>query len=526
MTKSRSNGRSLQYEPLEAREMLSATSLKKGVLKVKGSNHSDYISFKQTAGVITVSVSGASKSFAANQVSSILITSKKGNDVISFDSLANGGTQTLSEYTTLQTAKKGSALVHLANGHDATLLSGAKHKLVVSAWGTVAQDGHLLTWSTPSPPPSPDPPTPDPPPSPDPPATNWFDAHVIDSALRSLGHDLYSDGRIDRTDMISLLRSSEDGGIIDSTELTDLRAIVANTTLFNSLNYVDTLAGYVVSGNAANAKYQGQTLGNLTSGSSGTQMEKLVDKWFLGMDHPTAGGTYRLASGTLFVNGPSYTDIRQGTIGDCYFLSSLAETALKDPSTITNMFVVNGDGTYTVRFYNNGAPQYVTVDSYLPTSSGGQFIYADYGAAYNNASNELWTALAEKAYAQINEMGWLRPGLTGNGQNSYNALSGGYIYAALGQISGHGTAAFALTTASTSFTTFVNAYTQGKSIGFASLSAPASTQVVGGHAYAVLSYNATNQTVTLFNPWGIQYGTVTMNWSQIQQNFMYFDRTV
>ena len=79
-------------------------------------------------------------------------------------------------------------------------------------------------------------------------------------------------------------------------------------------------------------------------------------------------------------------------LGDCYFMCSLAETALKNPSAITNMFIVNGDGTYTVRFYNAGTPQYVTVDSYLPTSSGGQLIYADYGAAYNNANNELWTA--------------------------------------------------------------------------------------------------------------------------------------
>ena len=45
----------------------------------------------------------------------------------------------------------------------------------------------------------------------------------------------------------------------------------------------------------------------------------------------------------------------------------------------------------------------------------------------NSASNELWTALAEKAYVQINEMGWLRSGLPGNGQNSYSAIEGGYI---------------------------------------------------------------------------------------------------
>ena len=129
-------------------------------------------------------------------------------------------------------------------------------------------------------------------------------------------------------------------------------------------------------------------------------------------------------------------------------MSSLGEAALKNPSIITNMFVVNGDGTYTVRFYSSGRAQYVTVDSYLPTNSSGQLIYANLGAMFNNSGTELWTALAEKAYAQINEMGWLRSGLPGNGQNSYSAIEGGYIYAALGQITGQATTAFAMTSSS------------------------------------------------------------------------------
>jgi hypothetical protein len=254
-------------------------------------------------------------------------------------------------------------------------------------------------------------------------------------------------------------------------------------------------------------------------------MEKLINKWFLGLDRPTAGGTYRNVAGQLFVNGATYSDINQGYLGDCYFMASLGETALRNPSVITNMFVVNGDGTYTVRFYRNGTPEYVTVDSYLPTDGAGRLIYAKPGAMYNNAGNELWTALAEKAYVQINEMGWLRTGLPGNGLNSFTAIEGGYIYAALGQITGQATSPFTSTTASTSFTTFVNAWNAGKSIGFASKSAPASSQVVGGHAYAVVGFNAANNTITLFNPWGTQYGLVTMTWTQIQANFGYFDRT-
>jgi hypothetical protein len=256
-------------------------------------------------------------------------------------------------------------------------------------------------------------------------------------------------------------------------------------------------------------------------------MEKLINKWFFGLDRPAAAGTYRQTAGTLFVNGAAYTDVHQGQVGDCYFVSSLAEAAFRNAATITNMFTVNGDGTYIVKFFNGTQPYYVTVDSYLPTYAGGQFIYASAGSSYNSASNELWVALAEKAYAQLNEFGFSRAGFSVSGQNSYDALSGGYIYSAQNHITGFLTAPFTMTSGGSSFTTFVNAYNAGKLIGFASFQTPPSgSGVVGSHAYAVVGYNAAAQTVTLFNPWGIEYGLLTLNWSQIQANFSYFDRTV
>jgi hypothetical protein len=144
---------------------------------------------------------------------------------------------------------------------------------------------------------------------------------------------------------------------------------------------------------------------------------------------------------------------------------------------------------------------------------------------YNNSGGELWTALAEKAYVQLNAMGWSRAGLPGSGLNSYNAISGGYIFAALGHVTGQSTVAFAMTNSASSFQAFVSAHNSGKMIGFASKSTPASSSVVGGHAYMVVGYNAQTQQVQLANPWGPEYGILTLTWSQVQQNFQYFDRT-
>ena len=512
------------FESLERREMMavSASLNKAGTLTIKGTKNADSISFMQTDG--TIYASGVKKGvWQASKVHSIVVDLGKGNDTVSFRSLANGGNQALAENLTIFNKAVGVDTVRLADGHDLTM-NGKGQSVYVNSGGTAWLNGVQQTWNPPAPP-SPNPPSPNPPAPPTPQPTTWFDTHVIDTALKTLGSSLYVDGLIDRNDMIALLRSAQDSNVVDATELSDLRTIVSNTTLFGTAEHVWKLGTYIVSANNANATYNGQSLGNLAAGSSGTHLEKLIGKWYLGLDRPTAGGAYRHIAGQLFVGGAAYSDIKQGYLGDCYFMASLAETALRNPSVIANMFVVNGDGTYAVKFFNNGQSHYVTVDSYLPTDGAGRLIYANLGAVYNNSGNELWTALAEKAYVQINQMGWLRSGLPGNGQNSYAAIEGGYIYAALGQISGQATVAFASTAGTASFSTFVTAFNAGKSIGFASKSAPASTTVVGNHAYTVLSYNAANQTVTLYNPWGTSYALVTMTWSQIQGSFAYFDRT-
>jgi hypothetical protein len=332
-------------------------------------------------------------------------------------------------------------------------------------------------------------------------------------ALASLVQTLDADGSISRQDMIQVFTTVASAGPVTTNEFADLKTILANALSLNMPGYVQVLAGDIVNGNAANAHYQGATLGNLAVGSSSLVMTKLVDKWVLGLDHPAANAngsfTYATAAGTLFVNGPSYTDVRQGEDGDCYFIASMGALALSNPSTITNMILANGDGTYTVRFYANGKADYVTVDSMLPVSSTGRLVYDGMGNMASNSSNELWLPLLEKAYAQWNETG--KEGR--NGTNTYSGIEGGWMSDVFNQALGGGASSI-FTLNATAKQTVISSLAASKAVTIGTNMA-GGFGLYGDHAYTIVGYNSTTDTFTLYNPWGSnQPGQLT--WTQLQ----------
>jgi hypothetical protein len=377
----------------------------------------------------------------------------------------------------------------------------------------------------------------------------WLQANVKNAVIRTLAQSDFHDGVLSRTEMISIFRRVEQNGAMKLQELNGLRAIVNHGAFFTSDYYVQQLSQDIVNGSVANAHYQGMAVGNLKVGMAAAKLEKLVDKWFLGSDHPVATADwlgangrnltfgYSHVNGQLFVqqagdaNAVTYTDVRQGGIGDCYFLASLAETALLDPSAITNMFIVNGDGTYTVKFVQGSTARYVTVDSMLPTDSSGELVFDGMGQMASSSSNELWVALAEKAYVQMNETGWIRPTAWGGGKNVYNAISSGCMFMALNQITGAPTGS-SLSTAYTpgAFDAFVHSVSVGDAVCLGSVNNPADSGIVGDHAYAVLSVDSTNRTVTVYNPWGVNNGEapgiVTLTWLQVSQDFGSYDEAI
>ena len=242
------------------------------------------------------------------------------------------------------------------------------------------------------------------------PVPDWFSLNLHDAALAQLARTDDVDGSLSRADMLQLFAYADKGSTVSSTDLADLRTLVANAAKLGMPGYVQDLTNSVVNGDPADASYLGKALPTLAAGSPGWVLQDLVNKWFLGLDLPALGtGTqYAMASGSLFGSGPNFTDVLQGSLSDCYFLAGLAEVAYRSPSTIQSMFINNGDGTYTVRFFNGSQADYVTVNLDLPETPQGTFAYANYQESISNGGNNLWVALAEKAYAELAASGWSR----------------------------------------------------------------------------------------------------------------------
>jgi hypothetical protein len=362
---------------------------------------------------------------------------------------------------------------------------------------------------------------------------------LTDPGLRQSFRAAYQiDQSLSRSDMLQLFTEVEADGQVSSAEFTDLKNILKRSDV-NMPDYVRKLSDNVVLGSPANTDYRFlqngsvtvDSLANLYAGCSEYQLIDLVAKWFYGVDYPdVTNSSYLyldLKTAPLFsAGGPSYTDVVQGTIGDCYLLGSLAEVAYKNPQAIRNMFIDNGDGTFTVRFFDGGTPEYVTVDRNFPTTWYGatppQLVpaYANYSEPVQ-ASFPLWVALAEKAYAQINEEGWVGHG----NANSYAAIgNGGDSAIALRQIIGNyagdhnnnGSAFLSgiqISNADGDYVTLgSNAQPQGSN------SLTDSNGVVYSHCYALLGVNfiGNGQTYTLYNPWG---SIITLTGSQVLQSF-------
>ncbi|XP_012942074.1 calpain-9 [Aplysia californica] len=126
----------------------------------------------------------------------------------------------------------------------------------------------------------------------------------------------------------------------------------------------------------------------------------------------------------FYSRGISRFDVRQGQLGDCWFVAAMA--CLSSPE-YRNLFerVVYPDqsfqdgwysGVFRFNFWHFGQWKQILIDDLLPTKRG-QLIFVN-----SPQSNEFWPALMEKAYAKV--------------YGSYEALKGGFLVDSLTDLTG------------------------------------------------------------------------------------------
>ena len=102
---------------------------------------------------------------------------------------------------------------------------------------------------------------------------------------------------------------------------------------------------------------------------------------------------------SLFGEEIEIDDVKQGNLGDCYFLTAVSNLC-KFPDKVKQMFKQsskNEKGFYEIEFYIGSIKQIVIVDDYFPTFKKIKEI------AYAQPNkNKIWVMLLEKAWAKIN----------------------------------------------------------------------------------------------------------------------------
>ncbi|XP_019630712.1 PREDICTED: calpain-9-like [Branchiostoma belcheri] len=205
----------------------------------------------------------------------------------------------------------------------------------------------------------------------------------------------------------------------------------------------------------------------------------------------------------LLVHGVSTDDVKQGTLGDCWFLSACAsiarESQLMAKVIPKDQYLWRGEGRYAgvahFRFWRFGEWEDVYVDDKLPTR------WSNLTYARCSDKNEFWLPLIEKAYAKLN--------------GSYSSLDRGQTTVALTDLTGGICERFktGFQEAAVLYQAMLKAQKRGS---FMTCSTHSTFEeghdsgLVSGHAYTITgvskirSSGKTHRLIKIRNPWGRQ----------------------
>lgn len=243
----------------------------------------------------------------------------------------------------------------------------------------------------------------------------------------------------------------------------------------------------------------------------------------------------------LFIQNPldkldiDISDVMQGGLGDCYLIAAIAAVADKKPELIRNMIQDNGDGTYTVTFFEkNSFLGIFETDGFSKVEIKVSLDGSEYAKTGDQIgmSQEVWTKVIEKGYAE-----WA---------GSYKDIEGGFPHNALEAITGVDSKDF--NPSSLSIDNLAESFNNGNAITANSLfdykielgseKEPWTIEIpdasdsaklyqddvlIANHAYTVTDVNVVDGTVTVRNPWGLNLhnrdAEVVLTFEEFQENF-------
>jgi hypothetical protein len=214
---------------------------------------------------------------------------------------------------------------------------------------------------------------------------------------------------------------------------------------------------------------------------------------------------HRDAQGREGSSGFDPSDVCQGSLGDCWFLSAMAVVAAH-PTLMRKVFVTSEtskEGFYIVRIFKHGEWHNVVVDDKLLVLNQRGYQKQPVCVKSKNG-HELWMSILEKAYSKFH--------------GSYEAINGGQVHVGLADLTGGIADSISLEKkqaeiASGQLFHEVKKYHDSGYLMGAGSPAGQDTDVsdmgiVQGHAYSVLGIaeesdsNGTHQLIKLRNPWG------------------------
>ncbi len=192
----------------------------------------------------------------------------------------------------------------------------------------------------------------------------------------------------------------------------------------------------------------------------------------------------------LFASGaPHLESLKQGKTGDCYLISSLGSMAVNRPDELRQLLKESGDGRYEVDF-----PGHDPIIVEPPTE-------AEFATFGESGGDGIWLNVFEKAFGRVRMSNAPEQSDT----DMYDRISGGKSGTVISLLTGHKVKRYHFKDEKDrgEVRAAIEQALAAHRLMCCGIKTPKpGTTKVSGHALALISFDAAQDQVTLWNPWG------------------------